>query len=186
MILQIEITAKRLVIILNFFLSGILAFSQQNGAGGAVIYNFQTNGIGLDIRADIPLKSIDFLDGISIVPQLAYFPPISKIHEFYIGSSAHLGVYTLNKWKFYVLGNLSYDGWINYENSGKKNAKFSNLGLEGGLGITSKKCIRPFMEIRYNVKWKEANVRLGLIYTIKCERRGAVPCPKIPPPPKLD
>jgi len=181
-----EGTIKRSTIILSFILFGTLAYSQQNGAGGAIIYNFQTKGIGLDLRADIPLKNIDFLDGISIVPQLSYFPPIGKIHEFYLGSSVHLGVYTLNKWKFYALGNISYNGWINYENSAKKNAKFSNVGLEGGIGVTSNKCLRPFMEFRYNVKWREANLRLGFIYTIKCEKRGEVPCPKIPPPPKFD
>jgi hypothetical protein len=178
-------TIKVSMTMLIIIMSGIYGFSQKHGVGGAIIYNFQTNSIGLDLRTDLPLKNIDFLEGISLVPQLAYFPSFNKVHEFYIGSSVHLGVYTINKWKFYALGNLSYNGWINYENSKKKNAKFSNLGLEGGLGITTKKCLRPFMEFRYNVKWKEANLRLGFIYTIKCERRRAVPCSKIPKQPEF-
>jgi hypothetical protein len=182
---QMEGVFKRSVVVFLIMISGIHVFSQNNGLGGGLIYNFQTNSIGLDLRGELPLKSIDFLEGVSVVPQIAYFPSFNKIHEFYIGSGIHLGVYSINKWKFYALGNLSYNGWINYKSSKKENAKFSNLGLEGGIGVTTKKCLRPFMEFRYNVKWKEANLRLGFIYTIKCEKRGAVPCSKIPKQPEF-
>lgn len=161
-------------------------FSQiVKGIGGSAIYNFQTNSVGLDVRAEIPVKSIHFLDGLKIVPQISYFPWFDKITEFYIGSSIHLGVYSINKWAFYTLANISYNGWINYKSSSMSGASFSNLGLEGGIGITTKACLRPFAELRYNVKWREASFRVGLIYTIKCEKRGAVPCSKIPPPPQF-
>jgi hypothetical protein len=160
-------------------------YSQKTGVGGSAIYNFQTKSFGLDLRAEIPLKKISFLDGLKIVPQLAYYPSFNKITEFYIGSSVHLGVYTFNKWVFYTLVNLSYNGWINYKSSGMNNASFSNLGIEGGIGVTTKACLRPLMEIRYNAKWREASIRLGLIYTIKCEKRGQVPCSKTPPPPQF-
>lgn len=161
------------------------AAKPQKGVGGSLIYNFQTNSVGLGLRAEFPLKNINFLDGLSLVPQVSYFPWFNEISEFYVGSSVHLGLYTLNKWKFYGLVNLSYNGWINYENSGSRNARFSNLGIEVGLGITMDKCLRPFLELRYNAWWREATVQLGLIYTIKCERRGSLPCPKIPPPPQF-
>jgi hypothetical protein len=157
----------------------------QNGVGGSVIYNFQTNGIGLGLRAEYPLESIDLLDGVSLVPQIAYFPGFNDIHEFFVGTSAHLTCYTLNKWKFYGLINLSYNGWINYKDSGSRKAKFSNPGMELGAGITMNRCLRPFLEFRYNAWWREATVQLGLVYTLKCEKRGSLPCPKIPPPPQF-
>jgi hypothetical protein len=162
------------------------AASPQNGAGGSLIYNFQTNSIGLGLRAEYPLESINLLDGVSLVPQISYFPSFNEITEFYIGSSVHLGIYTINKkWSFYGLLNLSYNGWINYDDSGMRNARFSNLGIEGGVGVTMKRCVRPFLELRYNAWWRESNIQLGIIYTIKCERRGSLPCPKIPPPPQF-
>jgi hypothetical protein len=173
----------KVIAVLFFLLACHFAYSQQNGLGGSAIYNFQTNSIGLGLRAEFPLKSIELLDGLSIVPQASYFPSFNKITEFYIGTSAHLGVYTIRKWRFYGLVNLSYNGWINYKESDMQNAKFSNLGIEGGVGMTMKKCTRPFLEFRYNAKWREANVQFGFIYTIKCERRGSLPCPKIPPQP---
>ncbi len=159
--------------------------SQQTGVGGALIYNFQTQSAGLDIRTEIPIKKIKLLDGLTVAPQLAYYPWFNKVTEFYIGSSLHLGVYTLGNWVFYGLANLSYNGWINYEKSRKNNAKFSNLGFDGGIGVTNKSCLRPFMELRYNLKWRESGIRMGLIYTIKCDKRGMVPCSKIPPPPQF-
>lgn len=171
-----------------FFLTNITVNAltpPQNGIGGSLIYNFQTSSIGLGLRAEYPLESIDFLDGMSLVPQASYFPWFNDISEFYIGTSVHLGLYTLNKWRFYGLVNLSYNGWINYDDSGSRNARFSNLGIEGGLGITMKRCVRPFLELRYNAWWREANIQLGLIYTIKCERRGSLPCPKIGPQPQF-
>jgi len=155
----------------------------QNGIGGGLIYNFQAENFGIGLRGEFPLKNIKFLDGLSLVPQASYFPWFQTVSEFYIGSAVHLGFFSLKKWRFYGLINLSYNGWINYDDSGKDNARFSNMGIEGGLGITRSTCWRPFLEFRYNALFREANVQLGLIYTIKCERRGSLPCPKIPPQP---
>jgi hypothetical protein len=186
--MNLNMTCTKIKVWLTILILGLCnnTFSQIiKGIGGSAIYNFQTKSFGLDLRAEMPLKSIHFLDGLKIVPQITYFPSFNKITEFYIGSSVHLGVYTINKWAFYTLANISYNGWINYKDSNMSDAKFSNLGLEGGIGVTTKACLRPFAEIRYNVKWKEANLRVGLIYTIKCEKRGAVPCSKIPPPPQF-
>jgi hypothetical protein len=160
-------------------------YSQQNGVGGSLIYNFQTKGVGLDARYEIPLTQVKILEGLSVVPQIGYFPWFNKVSEFYMGSSIHLGVYNYNKWAFYALANLSYNGWINYKDSPMADAKFSNLGLEGGIGITRNTCLRPFAEIRYNVKWREATLRIGFMYTIDCEKRGQVPCSKIPKQPEF-
>jgi hypothetical protein len=181
--IKIKITVFLLVFSFN---SHLYSQVKNQCVGGSAIYNFQTNSLGLDLRAEFSLKKIHFLDGIKLVPQLSYFFWFDKVTEFYLGSSVHLGVYTINnKWALYTLVNLSYNGWINYSSSNMENAKFSNLGLEGGIGVTTKACLRPFAELRYNVKWREANIRVGLIYTIRCEKRGAVPCSKIPPPPQF-
>jgi hypothetical protein len=169
----------------SIILIGQSVLAQKTGVGGSVIYNLQTRSFGIGARAEYPIEQITLLEGLSLAPQIAYYPSFNNIHEFFIGTSVHLGVYTFKQWKVYGLTNISYNGWINHKDSGIENAKFSNLGFELGGGITSTNCIRPFFEYRYNVKWKEANLRLGLIYTLKCDKRGQVPCPKIPDPPKM-
>jgi hypothetical protein len=168
-----------------FLILCLNGFSQEYRVGGSVIYNFRNRGIGLGARAEFPLKSVDLLEGLSIVPQIAYFPAFNSISEFYAGSSVHLGIYKLNKWIFYGLANVSYKGWINYAESIDPNARFSNLALEGGIGVTRKKCIRPFLEFRLNAIGMEPSVQLGLLYTFNCDRRGQVPCSKIPPQPEF-
>lgn len=166
-----------------------IAFSQleaqQSSIGGGAIYNFQTKSFGLDVRAEYPIEQFNILNGIIISPQLAYYPWFNNVHEFYLGASAHVGIYSYKNWTLYGLTNVSYNGWINHSESGAENAKFSNIGFDLGAGITNNSCIRPFIEYRYNFKWREANLRLGVIYTINCNKRGMVPCPKIPDSPKL-
>ena len=162
-------------------------FSQNNRMGGSVVYNLHTKGLGLGIRGEIPINRISLLNGISIVPQLTYFPSYNPIHEFYLGSGVHLGVYSIERWSFYALTNISYNGWINNDDAEYREGKFSNLGIEAGLGVSRKvkKCLHPFFEFRYNFRWNEITMGLGLMYTLKCERRGAVPCSKIPPQPQF-
>jgi hypothetical protein len=185
-----KITMKFSVLALSIVLSLLLApesiYAQQNRAvGGGLIYNLQTKSFGIDARAEYPVESISLLEGLTVSPQLSYYPWFNRIHEFYLGSSVHLGVYSVKNWKFYGLTTLSYNGWINYNNSNINNAKFSNLGFELGAGVTTNSCIRPFLEYRYNLKWREASLRIGLLYTINCKKRGMVPCPKIPDPPQF-
>lgn len=182
---MIKLSIKICVLLIFIHLNTKAAKHPQNGIGGSLIYNFQTSGIGLGLRAEYPLESIDLLDGVSLVPQVSYFPGFNDVHEFYLGASAHLTYYTLKRFKFYGLINLSYNGWINYEDSGSRKARFSNPGVELGAGITTNRCVRPFLEIRYNAWWREATIQLGFIYTLKCEKRGSLPCPKIPPPPQF-
>jgi len=122
-------------------------------------------------------------DQISIVPQIAYYPSFNKITEFYAGVSLHLNIVSYNDITLYGIANGSYNGWINYENSIMDNAKFSNWGADVGAGLKKGKCFRPFMEFRYNFKWKEANLRLGLMYFFNCNKKGnrnkkrAISCP---------
>ena len=168
-----------------FLFLSLNLFSQKKGYGGSLMYNLQTKSFGIGLRGEYPIEQISLLEGLVLAPQVAYYPSFNKIHEFYIGSSIHLGVYKIQKWKIYALTNISYNGWINHKNSGADNAKFSNIGFELGAGITGTSCTRPFFEYRYNVKWKEANLRLGIIHTFNCDKRGMVPCPKIPDAPKF-
>jgi hypothetical protein len=161
---------------LIFFSTNI--FSQNKGIGVCAIYNFQTESVGAGLRAEIPVKKL------IIVPQIAYYPSFNKIHEFYAGLSWHLDIASYGNTTLYTIINGAFNGWINYEGSTKKNAKFSNWAAEGGIGIKKGKCWKPFIELRYNVKWKEANLRLGLMYYFNCNKKNgrskkkkAVACP---------
>lgn len=166
-------------------LTSVRSFSQEFHIGGSMIYNLKTDGFGFGIRAEFPVHSIDLLQGFSVVPQVTYFPGFNDVSEFYIGSSLHLGVYKLDKWIFYGLANVSYNGWINYDDSNDPNAKFSNLSLDGGVGVTMNTCWRPFLELRLDAIGFEPSIRFGILYTFNCDRRGMVPCSKIPAQPKF-
>ncbi len=161
-----------------FILSGSDLYSQNFGLGLEAIYNFQTQSLGAGLRGEI------IKNEISIVPQIAYYPSFNKVSEFYAGASLHINIISYGTYTLYVILHGSYNGWFNYENSPMAKAKFSNWCAEGGLGLKTSKCLRPFMEFRYNVKWKEANIRLGVIYIFNCKDKGgksrkkkAVSCP---------
>jgi len=183
MIMKPEKTCLLIAVIFAF----PLISAQQNMIGGSAAYNLHTKSFGLGIRGKIPLRQIDFLEGISIVPQVSYFPGFNPVHEFYAGAGVQLDAYKIERWTFYGLTNFSYNGWMNHEDTEYRNGNFSNVGLEAGIGVSRKlfSCLHPFFEFRYNVRWSEFNLGLGMLYTIKCDRRGAVKCPKIPPPPQF-
>jgi hypothetical protein len=159
---------------------GIPSFSQEYRVGGSAIYNLKNSGIGFGLRAEFPILRIDLLEGLSVVPQASYFPGFNDVEEFYLGSSLHLGMYSWEKWLLYGMVNASYKGWANHDDSGDPNAKFSNLALDGGVGITRNTCWRPFLELRLNTIGFEPNIRMGILYTVHCENRGMVPCSKVP------
>jgi len=163
------------IIIFLFFLSSNL-YSQKFGLGVAAVYNFQTNGLGASLRAEIPRGQI------SLVPQIAYYPSFNEITELYAGLSLHLNVVSYGDITLYGIANASYNGWFNYDEFQMKKAKLSNIDAEVGLGLKKGKCLRPFTELRYNFKWKEANFRIGIMYFFNCDKKGkrkkkAVSCP---------
>jgi hypothetical protein len=167
---------SRIPIIALFVLFGNGLYSQDLGAGVSAVYNFQTSGIGAGIRAEIVRGEF------SIVPQFTLYPSFNKIHEYYAGVGFHLNIISYGDIFLYGLANGSYNGWINHENSLMEKARYSNWDAEIGAGIKKGKCIRPFMELRYNFKWKEANLCLGLMYFFNCNKKGggkkrAVSCP---------
>ena len=51
-----------------------------------------------------------------------------------------------------------------------KNANPNNWDLEGGIGISTNKCLRPFLEYRYNVRFMETHLRLGIMYIFGCKQ----------------
>ncbi len=169
--------------IVLFFAFSTCLYSQNFGLGVSAIYNLQTEGLGGGIRAEIPFNKFSF------VPQIAYYPSFDKITEYYVGASLHFNLFNIKNWTLYTLAHGSYNGWINYESSAIKDAKYANWDAEAGLGLTTSECLRPFIEYRYNAKWKETNFRIGLIYFVNCKKsnnnknrgrkrgKASTPCP---------
>ena len=54
------------------------------------------------------------------------------------------------------------------EDSPMKKAQKTNWSLEFGGGIVGKRCLSPFAEYRYIVKWHETNLRLGILLDFDC------------------
>ena len=160
---------------------------RNNKAGGALLYNFNTRGLGVDLRAEFPINRLDLLEGLSIVPQISYYPWFNSVSEFTAGTDVHLGVYAIDRWWFYTLANVSYNGFINHQDNDIREGDFSNLGIDAGAGVSCKllKCLHPFFEFRYTITWSDFGARAGVMVDLNCNRRGAVPCSKIPPQPQF-
>jgi hypothetical protein len=138
--------------------------SQNVGVGADVMYNFQTEGFGAGARVSIfPNKRLSF------VPQFSYYFGFNKVHEYYAGLGLEYKVIRKNKFNIYAIVHGAYDSWLNYQESSLKGAQQSNWNLEGGVGISTNKCLRPFLEYRYNVKFRETHLRLGLLYIFGCK-----------------
>lgn len=156
-----------------FTLLVILTFSQilpaqKKSVGLEGIYNFQTSSIGFGGRFEIPLRYF------SVVPQVSYFPAFNKVSEFYAGASLHANVIKMKKWTSYGIIHGGFNGWLNYSSSPMKDAKFANWDAEAGLGLKTNGCIFPFVEGRYNFKWREATVHVGLAYTFGCKSKKGI------------
>ena len=142
--------------------------AQNVGVGADVMYNFQTESLGFGARASI------FPNGtLSFVPQLSYYPGFNKIHEYYLGLGLEYKVWKPQNFVFYLIGHGAYNNWLNYASSAMDGAKKTNWNLEGGLGVTTNKCLRPFLEYRYNLKFQETHLRLGLLYIFGCNGGGS-------------
>jgi hypothetical protein len=144
-----------------FFLTTSLTFAQsENRAYGVgAIYDFQTNGIGFGARAYIPLT-----ERIAVSPQFSWFPPFNTVHEYYVGLSGQYKFFSLTNWHFYALAALYYDRWQNAADFHGKIAKPNNIAEELGVGIMKTyACLKPFLEARYDFKWKEVNVQAGIM-----------------------
>src|ERR1035437_2176580 len=153
-----------LVVVLLFPFSGR---TQNIGIGADVMYNFQSESFGAGARVSIfPNNRLSF------VPQFSYYPGFNKVHEYYLGLALEYKFCRINQFVFYAIGHAGYDAWLNYESSGMKGAKKNNWDFEGGIGVTTNKCLRPFLEYRYNIKFRETHLRLGVLYIFGCKVGG--------------
>lgn len=154
---------KKFYLLMILVLSIQLSNAQRFGIGASAIYNFQTESFAGGLRAEFPMGTF------SIVPQIAYYPAFNKINEYYLGVALHQNLFNVSNWTFYALIHGGYNGWSNYASSNIKNAKYSNWDLEGGIGIKTSRCFRPFLEYRYNLKWKETHLHFGFMYFFHCK-----------------
>jgi len=143
--------------------------------GFGAIYNFQTNGGALDLRAKVPVYKNTY-----VVPRFSYFPSLNNIHEFYLGADANYHVYRYKNLIPYVHLGGYYDRWINSDEFITNKAKKNNFVFEGGAGVVFDfNCLNPFLEYRYDTKWKEGSLELGLYLRFgKCfKRKTKIRCP---------
>ena len=162
LLLTLKKLMKKSIIILILSIIPILGFNQNIGIGGSAIYNFQSESFGAGVRVNIKPNS-----RLSYVPQFSYYF-IGPISEWTAGLSLELKVVKLNTFNFYLLAHGGYNRWLNPEDSGMENPKTTNWNAEGGIGFTTNKCLRPFLEYRYNIKFQETHLQLGLLYIFGC------------------
>jgi hypothetical protein len=158
---------KKIFLLLTLTSLVQVALSQEVGI--ELVGNPQTESFGLGARVQLPVSYF------TISPQFAYYPAFNKVSELYLGASIHLNIMSSNNARYYVLGNASYNSWLNYASSPLPDAQQANWGLEFGGGIQGTNCVSPFAEYRYNVKWKETNARIGVLINLGCGKqpRGA-------------
>ena len=156
---------KKIIFLFAFVLS--LGNSQAQvikewGVGFAGIWNYTAMTYGADLRAHLILSN-----RITIAPQLQYYPAFNTYRDFYAGASLHFNFTPSYQWGLYALAHASYHDWINYAESTNSKAQQNNWNAEPGLGIIRNYgCVRPFAEARYNIKWSEGNLRVGLTFFI--------------------
>ena len=146
------------------------SFSQKNkeAVGLSTMYNLQTESIGFGLLGEFLIKK-----RFSVLPQVSYYPNFNKVNELIAGIGCNYRFYepVYNKKIMYVLINVAYNAWINYDKSYVLNATYNNWNFEIGGGFALNYCISPFIEYRYNIRWQEATVRIGVAYYIKCKKR---------------
>lgn len=153
---------KKTVFILFVALLPLLASAQNFGAGASALYNIQSESFGTGVRISIfPNKTISY------VPQFSYYF-IGPVSEYTAGLSIEIKVLKLNTFNFYLLAHGGYNNWQNAASSGLEGATATNWNAEVGIGLTTNKCLRPFLEYRYNIKFQETHLQLGLLYIFGC------------------
>ncbi len=143
------------------------------GLGGEVIYNFKPKSLGFGIRGEIPIIE----DQLSVVPQISYFPAFSfsQVKDFNAGVAVHYAPFNFAIVSPYILAAGGYNKRTFLANSGKLGEAASTWSGELGLGVRMETCWRPFLELRYNFKWKEPTVRLGIMYMFNCKEDKKCP-----------
>ena len=158
---------KKIIIFTFGLFYCIIATAQNIGLGAEAIYNFQTESFGAGARVNIFPNN-----RLSIVPQFSYYFAFNKVNEYNAGLGLEYKIIRANKFNIYALAHGAYNAWLNHERSEMKDAKQNNLNLEAGAGISTNTCLRPFLEYRYNVKFRETHLNLGLLYIFGCSGGG--------------
>jgi len=148
----------------------------RTGYGFGLVYNVPVQSFGPELKARIPIRRRLYL-----APELSYFLPFSPIHELYAGAAAHYELpIPAGRFSPYLAAGAYYNNWMNvdeYRNSLKDR---HNFAPEAGAGIIlSYGCVRPYLESRYDIRWREATIRIGLLfYPGDCRTRmKKVKCP---------
>lgn len=148
---------KNYIFIFILFFADNLFAQVAGGING--IYNFQTESVGLASRVLFGEQK-----QLQISPQFSYFIPGNKINEWTLGVSVQYRFFKMKKLQSYALVHGGYNRWTNYEDSFMKDAKLNNWNGEIGLGTVLGKKIRPFVELRYNTRHREASLHIGLLF----------------------
>lgn len=170
----------RFFICWSFIAINCIAYStsskaQETGYGGSIIYNFQIESFGIDLRAKIPLYRRLF-----VVPEISYFPGFNPYHELYAGAALQYELFNISRYTFYLSGGGYYNNWINANDFAPGQKKQNNLSPQAGGGlIRSRGCIRPFIEDRYDFHWKENTLRIGIMFYPGSCGRSKEKCPTI-------
>lgn len=163
----------KLVLLAIFLLGNIDQGNCQNvGIGLSGLYNVQTESFGAGARVVL------FPDNVmSLTPQVSYYFPFNKITEWTVGAALDYKFLYRNKYYAYALVHGGYNRWSNYDESLMKDAEPNNWNLEGGIGITTTHCLRPFAEYRYNLKFQETHFNVGLLLVLGCRGGRGEDCP---------
>jgi len=154
--------------ILLLLLLPFLSKSQNIGIGASAIYNFQNESFGNGLRVSImPNKTL------SIVPQFSYFYGFNKVSEYYAGLALEYKFIKTDQLFVYAIAHGAYNSWLNYKSSYMEGAQANNWNLEGGIGISTTTRLRPFIEYRYNLKFRETHLDIGVLYIFKKKRSRA-------------
>lgn len=138
-----------------------MALSQVEwGATG--MYNLQSESFGLGMRCVFrPHKKIQ------IVPQASYFFAFNKVHEWTFGAAINAQLLSKGRWSSYSIIHGGFNQWMSYQNSKLKNARLNNWNAEIGAGVSRGKSVKLFLEWRYNIKFQEAHLQLGFLFSPK-------------------
>jgi hypothetical protein len=166
---------KSFFMILTFALFALQASAQYKvkvkpmiGIGG--YHNFQTESNASEVRMRFHMSG-----NLYAVPRFSYYFPGNKIHEYYAGADLHYHLSKRGKLQPYLLGGLYFNNWINHEQYGAPTRQKFNIAPEAGCGILfNVGCrIKPYIEYRYDIRWREASLGAGLYLSFgKCPKKN--------------
>lgn len=168
------------LIIFIFIYISLYAQQKKGSAlyGVGAFYNFQNKGASIDLRAKFPI-----VKNLYVSPRFSYYPAFNNIHEYYAGTDIDFHMPLKRKLIPYVFAGGYYNNWINSSDYHNTKSKKNNFAFEAGAGLLlTYKCFYPFLEYRYDAKWKEGLLGAGLMLKIgECMNTSisrATKCPR--------